>query len=217
MNASTSHYKILVIGANGGVGAEVVKLALQQGHEVTAIVRNPDRLKIRHDHLTIVKGDILQPETIRKSFEGKDIVVSAIGSNSRKATTLYSEGNRNVLNAMKETGVKRAFFISASGIEVNPSFNFVLQWATKNILQRLFKEMYKDLERMEAVIHNSDLNWTIVRPPRLTNAGTSGNYRISINRYLDQGKSISRADLAYFILANMHNDSIYKSTVEVAY
>lgn len=114
-------------------------------------------------------------------------------------------------------GVTRVFFISASGLDVNPSFNFLMRIATKHILQRILRNMYNDLERMESIVKQSDLDWTIIRPPRLINSEVTGRYRFSVNRYLDQGMRISRADLSHFILENIHNASIYKSTVEVAY
>lgn len=208
---------ILVIGASGGIGAQVVQRALSQGHSVTALVRNPDKLAIRHDRLAIVKGDILLPDSIQDAFVNKDIVISAIGSNSKKQTTIYSRGALNIIKAMKDAGVTRCFFISASGLEVNPSFNFLLKWATRNILQRIFKEMYKDLIDMENIIRRTSLNWTIMRPPRLTNGRATGQCRFSVNKYLEQGKQISRSDLAYFMLDNIYNIAIYRTTVEVGY
>lgn len=217
MNQSNAKCSIVVIGANGGTGLHVVKMALQRDHEVTAIVRNPTNLKIRHPKLTVVKGDVLQPETFQGSFAHKDVVISAIGKSSTAATTLYSRGSENVLTCMQEAGIRRAFFISASGLDVNPSFNFLMRMATKHILQRILRNMYDDLERMEAIVKQSDLDWTIMRPPRLTHAEPSGRYRFSVNDYLHQGMVISRADLAHFMLENIHNTAVYRSTVEVAY
>ncbi|MBT1700123.1 SDR family oxidoreductase [Fulvivirgaceae bacterium PWU4] len=217
MNQQNSRCSIVVIGANGGTGLQLVKMALQRNHDVTAIVRNPARLKMHHPNLTIVQGDILQPETYRVSLVNKNVVISAIGTRSTAATTLYSRGSENILKSMQDTGVTRAFFISASGLEVNPSFNFLMRMATKHLLQRILRNMYDDLERMEAIVKRSDLDWTIMRPPRLTNAEVTGRYRFSVNRYLDHGMVISRADLSHFILENIYNSDIYQSTVEVAY
>ncbi|MEO5979330.1 MAG: SDR family oxidoreductase [Chryseolinea sp.] len=218
MNRSESkRLNILVIGANGGIGAQVVRRALSQGHSVTAILRNPDKLLVNHDELTIVQGDILRPDQIQSVFMDKDVVISAIGSNSRKRTSLYSDGARHILEAMNVAGITRCFFISASGLDVNPSFNFFLKWVTKNILQLILKEMYKDLVDMEVIIKSSPLHWTIVRPPRLTNGKAKGECRFSVDGYLAHGTEISRADLAYFILDNIDNPAIYRSTVEVGY
>src|SRR5262245_7712936 len=113
-------YNILVIGANGGIGRQSVELALKQGHHVTAVLRNPANLILTHPNLEIVKGDIMHPETLKRYLENKDAIISAIGKNSLKPTTLYSDGNRNLLNLMKEAGIRRVFFISAAGIDVSP-------------------------------------------------------------------------------------------------
>jgi len=210
-------YKVMVLGANGGIGRQAVEMALAQGHSVTAILRTPSNITLIHPNLIIVKGDIMKPETWEKYLENKDVVISAIGATSRKETTLYSQGARNLLNAMKKTGANRVFFISASGLEVNPSHSLFIRLVTTYVLQRLLKNMYADLNKMEQLIKESDLNWTILRPPRLTNRPFTGRYRFAINSFLKAGLSISRADLAHFMMVNATNNSIYKKTVEVAY
>ena len=210
-------YKVMVLGANGGIGRQAVEMALAQGHSVTAILRTPSNITLIHPNLLIVKGDIVKPETWEKHLEHKDVVISAIGATSRKETTLYSQGARNLLNAMKKTGANRAFFISASGLEVNPSHSLFIRLVTTYVLQRLLKNMYADLNKMEQLVKESDLNWTIMRPPRLTNRPFTGRYRFAINGFLKAGLSISRADLAHFMMVNATNNSIYKKTVEVAY
>jgi putative NADH-flavin reductase len=212
-----SHYTITVLGANGGIGSQVVSLALQGGYRVTAIVRNLDSLKTKHENLTVAKGDILQPETFLKHIINKDVVISTIGSSSLKETALYSQGAINLLRAMEETGTRRCYFISASGIEVNPSHNVFVRFATQFILQKILKNMYADLREMEIKIKQSDLDWTIVRPPRLIDAPSTGQYRLATNKFLNNGLSIARADIAHFMLSNIDNTSIFRSVVEVAY
>jgi putative NADH-flavin reductase len=211
------HYKIVIIGANGGTGKQAVEQALQEGHEVTAILRNPGNLLLTHPRLEIVKGDIMQTGSLEKFLTDKDIVISAIGKTSFKKTNLYSQGNKNLLSAMKNARIRRVFFISASGLEVNPSHSFMVRFATKYILQKLLINMYADLERMEKIIKESQLDWTIMRPPQLTDIPATGKYRFSIDKFLENGLKISRADLAHFMLHNIANESIYRKTVEVAY
>jgi putative NADH-flavin reductase len=213
----TPVYNIAILGANGGIGRQAVELALAQGHRVTAILRNPANLTLIHPNLTVVKGDVMQPGTLEPHLANKDAVLSVIGKTSLKETTLYSQGNKNLLGAMEKAGSRRVFVVSASGLEINPSHSFIVRLAAKYILQKLLKRMYADLERMEALVKQSPLNWTIMRPPRLTNAPATGHYRFSINRFLKNGLSISRADLAHFMLHNIANEQIYKTTVEVAY
>jgi putative NADH-flavin reductase len=208
---------ILVIGANGGIGKEAVKSALEAGHRVTALVRNPANLDITHNNLQVVQGDIRQPETFEVYLDDKDAVISAIGENMDKPTTLYSEGNDNLLKAMKKKGVTRAFFISASAIEISPAQPFIIRLATKYIVQKLFGHGYADQRIMEKLIKESDIDWTIMRPPRLTNKPVSGHYRFAANNFLKNSFKISRADVAHFMINNILNEAIYKATVEIGY
>jgi putative NADH-flavin reductase len=209
--------KIVVLGANGGIGKQTVELALQYGHNVTAILRNPDKLQIRHKNLLLVKGNVMNPETLEKHFEHTDAIISAIGKTSFKATNLYSLGNKNILNSMSKVGATRIFFISASGLAVNPTHSAIVRFATKYILQKLLKHMYADLERMEKLVKESHINWTIMRPPRLIDKPITGHYRFAINNLVKNGLTISRGDLAHYMLNNIFNENIYKTTVEIAY
>src|SRR5437763_304805 len=110
---------VLIIGASGGTGRPAVEQALEAGHTVTALLRDPAKLPIVHSNLTTVPGDIMQPDTFKKFLQSQDAVISAIGVTggslfNDKATTLYSQGSANLLAAMEQYGVKRVFFISAS-------------------------------------------------------------------------------------------------------
>lgn len=211
------HQQIVVLGANGGIGNQVVVQALAAGYHVTAILRTPQNLTLRHSDLKIVQGDIMRAGTLDEHLRGKDIVISAIGKNSVKKTTLYSQGNKNLIEAMERTGVKRTFFISASGLDVNPTHSLLVRLATKYILQTILHNMYADQRIMENIIKKSDIDWTIVRPPKLLDSAKTASYRISTNGFLDNGLSISRADVAHFIIHNLNNWAIINKTVEIAY
>lgn len=208
---------IAVLGANGGIGKHAVAAALDAGYDVTAILRTPAKLDLTHPRLTIVQGDILQPTGLVQHLQHKDAVISAIGATGLKETTLYSAGNRNLIRAMQEAGVNRAFFISASGLEVNPTHSFIIRFATRFILQRILRKMYADLWAMEKIVKESAIDWTIMRPPRLTNDPSAGIYRVAIDQPLDNGLKISRADVAHFMISNLLNTAIVKRTVEIAY
>ncbi len=212
-----SVYNIAVLGASGGIGLQSVKIALKYGHNVTAILRTPSKLTIRHPNLLITQGDVMKSETLINPLRNKDAVISAIGKNSLKETTLYSEGTKNLLKVLANTNTNRVFVISASGLDVNPTFNFFTKLEVKFVLQKLLKNMFSDLEKMERIVKESDGDWTIIRPPSLTTKPYTGQYRFSINSHLTKGLRISRADLAHFIISNLTNESIYKKTVEVAY
>ena len=217
----SSHHNLLIIGANGGIGRQCVELALKDGHHVTALLRNPAKLNISHPNLQIIKGDVLQPVTFELALENQDAVISAIGVSggfgADKPTVLYSQGKANLLQAMSKKGVKRAFFISASAIEISPVLPFYVRWAAKYILQKLLKYMYADLRTMEQLIKESNSNWTIIRPPRLTDKPATGNYRTAINIFLKNALSISRADVAHYIINNINNTATYQGVIEIGY
>jgi putative NADH-flavin reductase len=175
-------------------------------------------LAISHTDLEIIKGDVKYPETFEDHLENKDAIISALGVNAAsKPTTLYSQGNKNLLDAMKRKGVRRAFFISASAIEISPVLPFYVRFAEKYIVQKLLRYMYDDLRIMENLVKESDADWTIMRPPRLTNKPVTGNYRFAINSFLKNCLTISRADLAHYMINNINNEATYRATIEIGY
>ena len=208
--------KLIVFGATGGIGRNIVEQALNAGHCVTAMARDPSALAIEHPNLKIVKGDVFQPATFDKAMQGQDAVLSAIGTNSTKPTTVYSEGVSNIMEAMHRNEVQRIICISASAVETSPRLSFPLLMVTK-LLQRILKNMYRDLLKMEQVVKQADINWTIVRPPRLTNGNLKSQYRFAVNEWLSHCLSISRADVAQFMLRHINDMNTYRSVIEVAY
>lgn len=216
-NRNRSILNIVVLGANGGIGNQVMLQALNAGHKVTAVLRTPSKLQTTHPNLQIVQGDVMKTDALDEHLKNKDVVISAIGKNSLKKTTLYSQGNKNLIEAMKKAGTNRAFFISASGLEVNPTHSILIKFATKLILQPLLRNMYADLWRMEKIIRESNINWTIMRPPKLLDGPVTRTYRTAIDMQVNNGLNISRADVAHFIVHNLTNEKIVNKTVEVAY
>jgi putative NADH-flavin reductase len=214
-------YHILVIGGNGGIGRQCIQLALDAGHRVTAVLRTPSKLSFSHPNLNIVQGDITDPVSISPYFENKDAVISAVGVSgglfSDKPTTLYSQAATIILAGMKNTPTKRAFFISASAIEISPVIPFFIRLIAKYVIQKLLKHMYADLRKMEALVKASDANWTIIRPPQLTDQPGTGVYRVAINAFLRNCLKISRADVAHFIIHHIGDEAIFHGTVEIGY
>ena len=218
---TTPVYKLLIIGANGGVGRQCVEIALKAGHHVTALLRTPAKLDLHHPNLEIIKGDVTRPETFEDHLVNKDAVISAIGVSggfgSDKPTTLYSQGNANLLWAMDKKGVKRVFFISASAIEISPVLPFYVRWAEKYIVQKLLKHAYADIRAMEKLIKESRADWTIIRPPRLSDKPVTGKYRVAINSFLKNCLKISRADVAHYIIHNVASKATYQAVIEIGY
>jgi putative NADH-flavin reductase len=206
--------KLVVFGPTGGIGAQVVEQALVAGHTVTAVARRPSAIALRYEHLEVVKGDVLEPQTICGAIAGKDAIVSAIGVHDRAPTTVYSEGVANILQAMQSAHVRRLICISASGLDPGPLWQRLI---AKPILWAVFKEMYSDLVRMESVVEPSPIDWTILRPPSLTNGPRTGRYQVALNKHLRRILFISRADIADFIISHLSEPATYCARVEIAY
>ena len=206
--------KLVVFGAQGGIGTHVVEQALSAGHEVTAVARRPLALTLRHERLEVIKGDVLEPASIRESVIGKDAVVSALGVRNRAPTTVYSEGVANIMLAMQAAHVRRLICVSASGLEPGPPWQRLF---AKPLLWLILKNMYSDLVRMETVVKASDLDWTILRPPGYTNGPRTGRYQTAVNQHLSRSLFISRADIADYIVTHLDDPATYCGLVELAY
>jgi putative NADH-flavin reductase len=209
--------KIMVFGATGGTGKLVVEQALQSGHQVTVLVRNPEVFTIRHPNLEIIKGDVFQPLIFENAIKEKDAVVSCLGIRKREPTTVYSKGVDNITKAMQKAGVNRIICISAGAVIVPPKSSFILKFITKNILQRLFKHLYTDMLLMEKKLGDSNLNWTIIRAPWLRDTKYTGKYRSDIKEHLPNPSKISRADLADYIVKHLNDENTFQARVEISY
>jgi putative NADH-flavin reductase len=210
--------KIAVFGATGRTGAQLVQQALAAGHNVTAVARNPVQLSLHHDHLSVLRGDVLDPSTVQEAVLEQDAVVSCIGGTTgQKPVTLYSVGTGNILHAMQVHGVRRFMCISANPLVVGNGDALLDRLVLKPIVRQIFKESYADLARMEEEVRRSDLDWTIVRPPRLTDRPATGHYRIAVDRNLPRGRFIGRADLAGAMLRLLDDLKSAHTAVTVAY
>jgi putative NADH-flavin reductase len=209
--------KIILFGATGGTGLQVVRQALMTGHKVTVVVRNPDKFRVSNNNLEVIKGDVLEPTTFVNLLKGMDAVISCVGSKPFAKTVVYSKGMSNIIEAMDKAGVHRVVCISAGAAVVPPDTSFLLRFFVKNTLQRIFKYMYADMLLMEKNLNESDLNWTVIRAPRLTNGRLKGAYRIALHNSLHVLSTISRADLAYCIIKLLNDQKTYENKVEVSY
>lgn len=209
---------IIILGATGGTGKSATIQALQNGWAVTAIVRNPSLLEITHSNLTIVRGDVLQPSTFAKHIIGKHAVISCLGvGTSLKPTTIYSVGTNNMVDAMNTANIQRLVCISAGGLSATKEMGFFIRTLTKVLLQRILKNLYADMRLMENNLSKTNINYTIIRPARLTNGKQTSKYRMAINGHVKTPWKISKADLAHAMLNMIDNPETFKSIVEIAY
>jgi putative NADH-flavin reductase len=162
----------------------------------------------------------MQPPTFERYLDRQDAVISALGVKggpfNDKPTTLYSEGNAHLIEVMKKKGVERAFFISSSAIETSPALPFYARWATK-VLQKLLRHMYADQLEMERLVKAAGIEYTIIRPPRLIDKPATGHYRVAINSFLKNSLSISRADVAHFMIHHLKDPGTYRAMIEMGY
>jgi len=208
--------RVTVFGATGGTGKQVVDQALAAGHKVTAVARNPEAVDGDRDGLTVVRGDVLDAESVAKAVAGCDAIVSVLGVADRKQpTTVYSAGVQNMLAAMAEGGPRRIIALSADGVEPNPNVNIGQRLVMALVVARMFKHQYQDMLEMERTIEGSDVDWTLVRPPRLSDGERTGEYRTS-DEPLKDSSGISRADLADFIVTRLEDADSHRKTVWVS-
>jgi putative NADH-flavin reductase len=209
---------IILFGATGGSGKQVVTQALERGYAVTAVIRNPASLAIHHSNLKVTRGDVLQSISFEKEIIGKDVVISCLGTGKDlKPTTIYSRGMENIISAMKNAGVGRLVCISAGALYTNKEMGIFVRALSKIVLQKILKNLYDDMRLMETLVEASGLDWTIVRPARLVNKPRTGNYRTAIQSHLRRPWRIARADLADFMLSSIENKKTFKTKVEIAY
>lgn len=210
--------KLVVFGATGGTGSQVVEQALTADHEVTAFARHPSDVPIQHDRLDIAHGDVLESSTVEQPVSGTDVVVSALGSHGRGPTRVYSEGITNIMQAMQATGVRRLICLSSGGLDADhPHVPFYQRFVTKYIVQRLYRHVFADLRRMEEQLNQSDLEWTVIRAPMLTDGPRTGQYRTAVNEHLSRPEQISRDDLADYIITILDDDTTYRTKIEISY
>ena len=211
--------KIVLWGATGLTGREILSQALEGGHEVKAVARNPEQIEVEHANLTIVRGDVLNPESVQEAVAGGEVVISALGSGTsfaqaRKPTTIYSEGFANIVAAMHKHDIRRFIAILSVGTVPDPNEAFI----HKKIIRPLIRGTYKDMKKAENFLAGcDDLDWVVIRPLRLMNTPRTGKYRTSVDILPPGGVGISRADVADFILKQVRTDEHLRSFMTIAY
>jgi putative NADH-flavin reductase len=207
--------KLTILGATGGTGQQLVREAIGAGHEVTAIVRRPDAITESSPQLRVVRGDLLDSQWTGEGIEGADAVLSAIGATSRGPTTLYSAGTAAVLKAMDKAGVRRILVVTAD--PTGPAKDRMGEAKIIHpILWQFLRGTYEDMRRMEQLLAASDTDWTVFRPPRLTNGPLTGKARTAVGKFLPRGRVVSRADVAAAMLAAIHDPATVRQAVAIA-
>jgi putative NADH-flavin reductase len=208
--------KLTIFGASGATGTSLVQQALAAGHEVTAVVRDPARLTIpARQRLHVITADVLDPAAISPAVDGADAVISAVGPGTG-ASTLRQDSTRSIIQAMQKTGTRRLLTVSGSVVTDEGESAF-MRYLLKPLVRRTFlRHACADMRHAEHEIHDSNLDWTILRPPSLTNKAARGTYRTAIDRNLPRGFSISRADLAAYMLTLLNDPATNGRHIAIA-
>lgn len=209
--------KLTILGATGATGTCLTEQALAAGHEVTAIVRDPARLAVpAHRRLRTVTADVMDPASIIPAIAGTDAVISAVGPRGTGPTTVIQDSVRSIIQAMQKTGTRRLLQVSGS-IVADDGESPYLRYLLKPLARRTFlRHVCADMRLGEDEIRDSDLNWTIFRPPALTGKPAKGTYRTAIDRSLPHGFRVSRADLAACMLALLDDPATVHRHVSIA-
>jgi putative NADH-flavin reductase len=211
--------KLTVFGATGGVGGHIVRQALDAGHTVTAVVRNPAHFDLSHPALevTTVPG-LSDPELLAPVLQASDAAISGVGPRGRKDGPVATTSTRAILRAMQASGVRR--FVAISAVPVGPvpeGESFLNRRIVLPLIGAIAHDVYVDLAAMEEEIRQSTSQWTVVRPPKLTNKALTGKYRTTVGANVPRGYAISRADTAHAMLAVLDDPATIRQAVGVAY
>jgi putative NADH-flavin reductase len=197
--------KLLVLGATGATGLEIVGQAIEHGHSVTAFVRSPERLKRFRDRITVKQGDLLNRAELEQVIKGHDAVLSGFGPRvpiSKADANLLQRFAVTLTSAMPQAGVSRIVVESVAFL-----FKDSIIPPAYLLGRLLFPSIVSDTSAMEEIFRKSGLDWTIVRPPELTDKPSTGKYRVREGHLPPFGFSISRADVADFMIKAVENRS----------
>jgi putative NADH-flavin reductase len=219
--------KLTIFAATGGIGRQALDQALAAGHDVTAVVRNPKGLP---GDVRIVTADLAaaDPAALESAVAGADAVLSGLGPRSNAEAGIASHGTRAIVQAMQATGVRRIVVVSAAPISTVPSpgrpkpprhdpgDGFFMRHLFSHVARTAFRKHYADLALMEDILRDSGLDWTVVRPPRLTNKPLTGSYRTAYGQNLRGGFLVSRADVAHLMLRVLEQPETIKQAIGIA-
>ena len=222
--------KLAIIAATGGVGEQLLRQALSAGHDVTAVVRNPAKLPAALRDARVVTADLAGPQSgvLEAAIAGTDAVLSGLGPASNSSAGIATRGTRAIAAAMDATGVKRLVVISAAPVGTVPSAGrpappkhdpgdgFFMRNLGARFARAAFGKVYADLAAMEDLLRDSDLDWTVIRPPYLTSKPRTEHYRTSTGQNVRGGWSVPRADVAQLMLAVLDRPETIRQVIGIA-
>jgi putative NADH-flavin reductase len=199
--------KLFVIGATGRTGRKVVQQALARGHEVTAFVRSPEAITSKNERLAVVKGDAMDEDELTRAMQNHDAVLSTLGPRKPfKPSSLLRDSALATTRAMQRSGVKRLVILSAAAH---------FPGIPNRIVSFILRNHIRDSLAMEEVVQSAGLDWTIARPPRLTEEENSG-YRSREGAAPPRSFTLSRQAVAAFMLDAIEQKKHFRKIVGIA-
>jgi putative NADH-flavin reductase len=213
--------RLTIFGATGGTGTCLTEQALAAGHDVTAVVRDPARLSIRTSspaltaRLQVSAADVMDPAAITQAMAGADAVLTAIGPRGTGVTTVSQDSVRSIIAAMQKAGARRLLTVSGS-IVADDGESPYLRLIKPVVRRTALRHVCADMRAAEAEVEATDLDWTIVRPPRLIAGPVTGRYRTRIDGGLPRSFTVSRADVAAYMLSAMGDRATVRKHIAIA-
>lgn len=208
--------RVLIVGATGGTGRQLVAEALERGLTVTALVRDPSKLAVQHPQLSVVQGDVLEPASLEAAMRGQEAVLCALGHKQYfRPTRILSEGTANLLRAMDSHGVRR--LICETSLGIGDSAGRMGLYYTLFVIPLILPFYFWDKTRQERIVAASSREWIIVRPGALTNGPNRGGLKHGrrIGSFLWTVR-VSRADVAEFMLDQLGSNAYLRTAAGVA-
>lgn len=208
---------VVVFGANGPTGRLVVEQAGAEGHNVTAVTRHPEGFPVTGPWLRVVEADVCDPFAVEGVVAGQDAVVSALGvPYGKEEVTVYSAGITHITEAMAKHGVRRLVAVTSTVLFGTPApgENFLFRRVLEPAIMRFMgRTVYEDMRRMEEIVRETDLDWTVLRPGGLFDAPAVSDYEVGTSRL--PGRYTARADLAHELLRQAADDRHARAYVDV--
>lgn len=220
--------KLTIFAATGGIGQQLVDQALAADHDVTAVVRDPTKLYPTLARAVEADLTVADQRVLESAVEGADAVLSGVGPRSKSEDGIASRGTRAIIQAMQAARSRRLVVVSAALVasvpspgrphppKHDPGDGFFMRHVLSPIATAMKREHMADLAVMEDIVRDSDLDWTVIRPPQLSDKPLTGTYRTAYGRNLKRGLHVSRADVAHLMLRTIQQPSSFRQAVGVA-
>ena len=208
--------KLVIFGSTGSVGSQVVEQAIEQGHTITAFVRNPDKLNVQHPNLNIFTGDVMNPAAVERAVIGHEAAICILGSGKKLSGNVRSQGTKNVIQALEKAGIKR--FICQSTLGAGDSWDNLDFYWKYIMFGFILRKVFADHQIQEEYVRQSDLDWTIIRPAAFVKGNRTGKYRHGFPASdRTSTLTISRPDVADFILKQLSDTTYLGKAASLSY